>query len=129
MIKVLVVEDDAEARQTLRDLLTLEGFLGRCAATVSEASRMVESTRPDLILLDRVLPDGEGHLVASRMCASCSNVPIVVVTACGDDNNRDQARVFGARDYATKPYHPDDLLRRIEQVLSEDFGNEAWIGR
>lgn len=103
---VLVVDDDPEIRETLKEFLTSEGFRVRCAESAFDAIAMLCAEAPDVILLDLKLPDLEGHFVISRVCANSEwfDVPIIVISACADQDNRALAKALGARDYLMKPF-------------------------
>lgn len=111
-MKILVIEDDASISGPLRDGLVREGFDVEVAETGAAA---LAATPPDLVLLDLGLPDLEGSVVCERLRAT-TNVPIIVVSARGDEMDRVMMLELGADDYVTKPYSLRELVARIRAV-------------
>ncbi len=113
---LLVVDDDVRAQRLLR--LNLEP-LGYRLITVGEAHRVgdaVDVHQPDLILLELQLPGGDGFALCQQIRAT-SSVPIIIVSACGQQADKVRALALGADDYLTKPYDPAELAARIGAVL------------
>lgn len=113
---VLIVDDEPPVRRFLRASLGSHGY--RCieANTLEEATRMATSHRPDLILLDLGLPDGDG-IAFTRSVREWSTVPILVVSARGREEDKVTALDAGADDYLTKPFGTDELLARMRVAL------------
>jgi DNA-binding response OmpR family regulator len=112
-MRLLVVEDDPSISGPLRTGLTREGFDVEIAATAEQA---LAADVPDLVLLDLGLPDLDGRVVCREMRAR-SSVPIIVVTARGDEVERVTLLEAGADDFMVKPYGFRELVARIRAVL------------
>jgi DNA-binding response OmpR family regulator len=114
---ILLVEDEAPIREGLQERLEREGYRVLPAATRREALELLASA-PDLVLLDRRLPDGEGLDVLRAVRAQGLRTAVVVVSARGMADDRVEGLEGGADDYVTKPFHLRELLARIRGVLS-----------
>ena len=114
---ILLVEDDPSIARGLAMNLGLEGFRAVSAADGEEALRLCQSQRPDLVLLDLMLPKLDGLEVIRRLRAQAEDVPIVVLSAKGDEADKVMALSLGADDYVTKPFALDELLARVHAVL------------
>ena len=126
--RVLVVDDEPQIVRGLRVVLRNAGFQVDSAATKEEALDLLAHRPPDAVLLDLVLPDGSGVDV-TREVRTWSNVPIVVVSAVGDEREKVRALDAGADDYVMKPFGSDELTARLRAVLrrSADAGGEPAI--
>jgi two-component system, OmpR family, response regulator RegX3 len=113
---VLVVEDEESITTPLVEALAREGFEAAVAPTAADALRLAGSLEPDLVLLDLMLPDGSG-LDVCRELRRTSRVPIIVVTARGDEADRVVGLELGADDYVVKPFSARELVARIRAVL------------
>jgi two-component system KDP operon response regulator KdpE len=113
---VLVVDDEPQILRALRVILRNAGYQVATAATKSEALDAVSVRPPDAMVLDLVLPDGSGVDVTSEV-RTWSNVPIIVLSALGDEGEKVRALDVGADDYITKPFGTDELLARLRAVL------------
>jgi two-component system KDP operon response regulator KdpE len=113
---VLLVEDEAPLRRFLRATLTARGFRLVEAETAAAAELAATSQRPDLILLDLGLPDGDGIDVTRRL-REWTQVPILVISARGREADKVLALDAGADDYVTKPFGVDELLARMRVAL------------
>lgn len=116
MRTVLVVEDEAKIAQVARDYLARAGFTVALAADAKTALAQVRSAKPDLVVLDLGLPDEDG-LDVIRAVRANSKVPIVVLTARGDESDRVVGLELGADDYVVKPFSPNELVARVRAVL------------
>ena len=116
MTHVLVVDDEPAIVEIVRDYLVDAGFRVSSARSGEEALRLVRSVVPDLIVLDLGLPGVDGLAVA-RTIRQTSTVPIIVLTAHGDEADRVVGLELGADDYVVKPFSPRELLARIRAVL------------
>ncbi|HEX3621919.1 MAG TPA: response regulator transcription factor [Acidimicrobiales bacterium] len=114
--RILVVDDDRATRTLLRRLLTTEGYTVDEAADGASAVEMVEAGTPDLLLLDVMMPDQDGLEVLERLRRT-SDVPIILLTAKGDEADRVLGFRFGADDYVVKPFSSAELAGRIAAVL------------
>jgi two-component system, OmpR family, KDP operon response regulator KdpE len=126
--RVLVVDDEPQIVRGLRVVLRNAGFEVDSAATKEEALDALSHRPPDAVLLDLVLPDGSGVDVC-RQVREWSHVPIVVVSAVGDEREKVRALDAGADDYVTKPFGSQELAARLRAVLRRvsDTGNEPAI--
>jgi CheY-like chemotaxis protein len=117
-LRVLIVEDDEDSATTLRTLLTDRGCEVRVAHSVNECLELYLSARPDVLLCDIGLPDGDGYalLHALRTAAPMPEVPAIALSALARDEDRTRAATVGFADYLTKPYHVDDLVDHIRRV-------------
>ena len=114
--QVLVVEDELQLRRFLRTTLHAHGYRVLEATTGSEALALARQWSPDLVLLDLGLPDCDG-LAVTRQLRAWSTVPIVVVSARGQDADKVQALDEGADDYVSKPFGTGELLARMRVAL------------
>ena len=114
--RVLVVDDEPQIVRGLRVVLRNAGFQVDSAATKEEALDALAHRPPDAVLLDLVLPDGSGVDVC-REVRGWSSVPIVVVSAVGDEREKVRALDAGADDYVTKPFGSAELTARLRAVL------------
>lgn len=116
MIKILMVEDDPLILKNLSELLKNEGFESHQAMTVKEARERLEEKKFDLILLDILLPDGNGFSLFS-MIKSITDTPVIFLTASSDEFSVVTGLDMGADDYIEKPFRPRELISRIKTVL------------
>lgn len=116
MHRILVIEDDAAIRGVLRVLLEAEQYRVVEAETAARAEIEARSHRPDLLLVDLGLPDGDG-LKVIRAVRSYSTVPIVVLSARTMEAHKIAALDVGADDYVTKPFSAPELLARVRSAL------------
>lgn len=114
--RILLVEDEASISTPLVSVLEREGFVPAVAATAAEALRLVRSTEPEVILLDLMLPDGDGRDVC-REIRAFSDVPIIMLTARGTEVDRIVGLEIGADDYVVKPFSSGELIARIRALL------------
>lgn len=120
---VLVVEDEESYVEALRAGLAREGFSVRIARDGAEALTMFDAVRPDLVLLDLMLPKMSGLEVCRRI-RSQANVPIIMVTARDAEIDTVVGLEVGADDYVTKPYRIRELVARMRAVLRRSSGSE-----
>ena len=117
--RILVVEDQEDNRQILRDLLGSAGFEMLEAEDGEAAVAAAAAHRPDLILMDIQLPILDGYEATRRIKAdpALKHIPIIVVTSYALSGDEDKARAAGCDDYVSKPYSPRQLLAKIKQHL------------
>lgn len=115
-ISILAVEDDREIGELVQHLLIREGFDAALAKSGAEMDAWLTKKTPGLILLDVMLPGEDGFSICRRLRAA-GNVPIVMLTAKGEDIDRIIGLELGADDYIAKPFNPRELLARIRAVL------------
>ena len=113
---ILFVEDDRDIRTLLADFLAREGFAVEVAEDGAAADRVLARTRPDLVILDIMLPGEDGLSICRRLRARGA-VPIIMLTAKNDDVDRIVGLELGADDYLGKPFNPRELLARIRAIL------------
>lgn len=114
---VLIVEDDREIRALVTRLLRTNGYRVSTAGDGREMDRVVESARIDLVLLDVMLPGEDGLSLCRRLRARTASLPVIVLSARGDEIDRVLGLELGADDYVAKPFNPRELLARIRAVL------------
>jgi DNA-binding response OmpR family regulator len=121
---VLVVEDEVKLRDVVRAYLEREGLDVLSAASGAEGIMLAASGHPDLVVLDLRLPDIPGEDVARELRRS-GDVPIVILTAKADEDDRIRGFELGADDYLTKPFSPKELILRIKAILRRGRQGEA----
>jgi DNA-binding response OmpR family regulator len=115
-VRILVVEDEESISDPLVASLEREGFHALAAATVASAREALVRDEPDLVLLDVMLPDGDG-LELAREIRKSSDLPIIVLTARGEEIDRVLGLELGADDYVVKPFSSRELIARIKAIL------------
>jgi two-component system, cell cycle response regulator DivK len=117
--RILVVEDQQDNRQILRDLLSAAGFEMTEAENGQEALDTIAKSRPDLILMDIQLPVMDGYEATRRIKAdpALKSIPIIVVTSYALSGDESKARAAGCDAYITKPYSPRQLLAKVREFL------------
>jgi len=113
---ILIVDDDAEIRGLLGEYLQKQGYRATAVADGKGLRVAMEKSRPDVIILDLMLP-GEDGLALCRDLRARSEIPIIMLTARGDETDRIVGLELGADDYVAKPFNPRELLARIKSVL------------
>jgi len=113
---VLIVDDDAEIRALLREYLQKNGYRVSAVADGAGMWAALDKARPDLIVLDLMLP-GEDGLTLCRNLRVRSDIPVIMLTARGDETDRVVGLELGADDYIAKPFSPRELLARLKAVL------------
>ena len=118
--KVLVVDDEENIRRLLRSMLgnkyiVLEAKDGKAATDI------VRSQKPDIILMDIMMPNMDGYTACHTIKQDLATkmIPVIMVTAVGQELNKKLAQEMGADGYITKPFSADELLRQVKQVLGE----------
>ncbi|MBW2342261.1 MAG: response regulator [Deltaproteobacteria bacterium] len=117
--KILVVDDEEDILELLKFNLSREGYQVSCAASGEEALTQVRSKAPDLMVLDLMLPGIDGLEVAKslKQDPETKNIPIVMLTAKGEEADIVTGLELGADDYITKPFSPRILVARVKAVL------------
>jgi two-component system, OmpR family, response regulator RegX3 len=113
---ILLIEDEEAISDPLAAALAREGFTPLVAGTAAQGLALFESRSPDLVLLDVMLPDGDGREVLRRI-RETSRTPVVMLTARGEEMDRVLGLELGADDYVTKPFSAAELAARIRAVL------------
>jgi len=124
MARILVVEDNPDIALALATLLTRSGHVVTRAGDGVEALRVAYDTHPQLVVLDIGLPRLDGWGVLSRI-RELSDIPVLLLTAAGRDEDKVRGLRSGADDYLTKPFHNAELVARID-VLLRRAGGAAW---
>jgi two-component system KDP operon response regulator KdpE len=129
--RVLVVDDEPQIVRGLKIILRDAGYAVESAETKAQALALLGSRPPDALVLDLVLPDGEGVEVCKAV-RSFSGLPILVLSAIGDEREKVRALDAGADDYVTKPFGTDELLARLRAVMRRSAdpggGPELTVG-
>jgi two-component system OmpR family response regulator len=115
-LQLLLVDDEAALREPLADYLSRQGFGVVQAASAAEARTFLRDSRPDLVLLDVMMP-GEDGLSLCRYLTESRQVPTIFLTARGEATDRIVGLEIGADDYVVKPFEPRELVARIRSVL------------
>ena len=120
--RILVIEDDAPIRRGIVDALTFAGFQTHEAAALDEGLDMALGADCDLILLDLVLPtgkasSGDGMSILAQVRQTRPTLPVIILTARGEESDRVKGLRLGADDYVVKPFSVDELLARVDAVL------------
>ena len=113
---ILAVDDDPQLLRLVTKNLQLEGYDVEAASDGQQALDQIESTKFDLVILDVMMPKLDGFAVCERV-REFSNVPIIIVTALGQDNDKIRGLDLGADDYLTKPFSVAELLARVRAVM------------
>ncbi|MEO1074046.1 MAG: response regulator [Pseudomonadota bacterium] len=113
---VLVVDDEADIRESLCAHLERSGFAAASAASAAEARDWLSSHKADLVLLDIMMP-GEDGLSLCRHLREVDKTPVILLTALADDTDKIVGLEIGADDYVTKPFNPRELVARIRAVI------------
>lgn len=121
--RILVIDDEPEITRALRSILTAHGYEPVVAATVAEGLDALRRRHPDLLLLDLVLPDGNGLDVTRTIRQELGlDLPIIVLSAHGEEEGKVQALDLGADDFLTKPFGVRELLARMRAALRRAGG-------
>ncbi|MDT3737563.1 MAG: response regulator [Denitratisoma sp.] len=125
--RILVVDDDPELRELLRGYLGGNGFEVDVAADGAAMRSRIAAAAPDLVILDLMLPGEDGLALcrALRAASATSALPILMLTARGEDTDRIVGLEMGADDYLPKPFNPRELLARIRSILRRAGENAA----
>jgi two-component system KDP operon response regulator KdpE len=114
--RILVVDDEPQIRRALRTALTGHGYEVEVAENGEEALTLLPSWQPDALVLDLVMPDIDGTEIL-RQTRTWSDVPVIVLSARGQERDKVHALDLGADDYLTKPFGMDELLARVRAIL------------
>ncbi|MEX0750904.1 MAG: response regulator transcription factor [Dehalococcoidia bacterium] len=119
---VLAVDDEAGILRLIKLELSTQGFRVVTAENGEQALRMAEEHRPDIVLLDIVMPDITG-LEVMRKLRERTNIPVILLTAKGSDADKVRGLEMGADDYLAKPFSPEELSARVRAVLRRALGS------
>jgi two-component system OmpR family response regulator/two-component system phosphate regulon response regulator OmpR len=123
--KILVVDDDARLRDLLTRYLTEQGFQVAALADATQLDKKLQRDPPHLVVLDLMLPGEDGLAVCRRLRGAGEMVPIIMLTAKGEDVDRIVGLEMGADDYLPKPFNPRELVARIHAVLRRHGQRDA----
>lgn len=121
---VMIVEDEPKITQILVEYLELEGFECETLSDGSKAVERIESAKPDFVILDLMLPGKDG-LSICREVRQRSDVPILILTARGDELDRLRGLELGADDYVCKPFSPREVVSRVKTIMRRARGASA----
>jgi two-component system OmpR family response regulator len=116
-LRVLVVEDETNIAELLSMALRYEGFAAETAGSGNEALERFDEFRPQVLILDVMLPDFDGFEVARRIAGRSSGVPIIFLTARDTTEDKIRGLTLGGDDYVTKPFSLEELIARIRAIL------------
>ena len=117
LFRVLIVEDEAKLRNSLVEGLRLEEWTVTGVGTEAEARRCLDTQEFDLVVLDWMLPDGDGLELARRLHAQQKTIPILMMSARGGSAVKDRVLEAGATGFLAKPFSFDDLLKQSRALL------------
>jgi Response regulators consisting of a CheY-like receiver domain and a winged-helix DNA-binding domain len=120
--RVLVVDDEPSITDTIATALSYEGFVVETAADGRSAVQLIDEFRPDLVILDVMLPDVDGISIARRLRFSHVETPILFVTARDSPSDRVEGLTAGADDYVTKPFTLAEVIARVHAILRRTYG-------
>ena len=123
---ILVVDDDPAIRQLVGDFLAQHGFRTAGAASGLEMDRLIAADRPALVVLDLMLPGEDGLTICRRLVAA--NIPVIMLSALGEEMDRIIGLELGADDYLPKPSSPRELLARVRAVLRRQHTASETVG-
>jgi len=123
--KILVIDDDPALRQLLADYLNRHGYDTLIASDATDLPERIARYSPDLLVLDRMMPGGDGAEACRRLRDQNEDIPVVLLTARDETVDRIVGLEAGADDYLGKPFDPRELLARIEAVLRRKRGPSA----
>lgn len=116
-MKILIIEDDSSIQTLLKLSLKVEGYEARTVGTLAAGISELSSGEVDLVLLDLTLPDGSGFELLQTMQQEYTSIPVIVLTAKNEMNDKILGFQLGADDYLTKPFETRELLERIKAVM------------
>jgi len=117
LTKILVVDDDPSLRRLLADYLNRNGYDALIAENASDLQTRIDRYHPHLVVLDRMLPDGDGLEACRQLRSAGEETPIIMLSGRDETNDKIAGLQAGADDYLGKPFSPQELLARIETVL------------
>ena len=124
--RILLIEDDPEIAQTLRDVLEARDYTIHHAPDGESGEAMVEDLRPDLVILDLMLPDADGLILCANIKATL-DVPIIICSATERKRDAVLGLKLGADDFVPKPFEPAELEARVEAVLRRAASSQAAV--
>ena len=132
ILHILVVDDDDRIRSLLKDYLSDNNYIVSTAENAEQAKKKIEYIKFDILILDVMMPGQDGYDL-TKYIKKKTNIPIILLTAKGDVENRIKGLEIGADDYIGKPFEPKELLLRIKNILDKknkiDVTSKHTIGR
>ena len=125
MSRILLVEDNASLARGLCSNLEFEGHLVELAGTATEGLQLARALAVDLIILDLMLPDGDGYRVLRDLREAGDETPVLILSALGEEADKVRGFRFGADDYVTKPFGLLELIARVDALLRRARPREA----
>ena len=122
---IIIIEDEKNICNFIETVLSPQGYQVTCANTGTDGLKLIESLKPDVVLLDLGLPDMDG-LELIQEVRSTSALPIIVISARTQEKSKVAALDQGADDYLTKPFLTQELLLRIQRILQRCYRGELW---
>ncbi len=126
---VLVIEDDGAIRRGIVDALKFEGYVTTEAGRAAEGKQKALNGAYDLLLLDLVLPGGDGFDILRAVRADRPSTPVIILTARGEEGDRVRGLKLGADDYVVKPFSVKELLARVQAVLRRSPERPKALGK
>ncbi len=123
--QIAVVDDHQDIRDLVKRFLEQHGVKAITARDGKELDALLQSTKPDLIVLDIMLPGEDGVSICKRLRSAGNRIPVIMLTAMSEDTDRIVGLEIGADDYMTKPFNPRELLARIKAVLRRAAGSSG----
>jgi DNA-binding response OmpR family regulator len=125
MTRVLIIEDNADLAYGLRNNLEIEGYEVEVAADGARGLERARVVRPDLVILDLMLPEMDGFRVLRALRGDDLSMPVLILTARGEESDKVRGLKLGADDYVTKPFGLLELLARVEVLLRRNARRDA----
>jgi DNA-binding response OmpR family regulator len=125
--KILVVEDDAHIRLGLEEILKAEGYIVESCGRGDEATERISKAKPQLVILDVMLPGKSGYEICKNLRARKVPIPILMLTAKGQELDKVVGLDAGADDYVTKPFGLRELLARVKALLRRSHGTAGAV--
>ena len=121
MVKILVVDDDIHATTLFKTILTAKGYEAIIVNDSATAVQEANTTNPELIILDLMMPEPNGFEVCKMLRAGpkFSRTPIVIFTAMGDNESKKTALEIGADEFLTKPFRVEELMHKIQTLIAQ----------
>lgn len=123
MKKILIADDNKQITSILEEFAKKEGYIPIIALDGADASKKFEEEKPDIVLLDVMMPKKDGFEVC-REIRKTSNIPVIMITARGEDFEKIMGLDIGADDYIVKPFSPGEVMARIRSVLRRIGNND-----
>jgi two-component system, OmpR family, alkaline phosphatase synthesis response regulator PhoP len=124
-VKILLIEDNANLAFGLSRSLQAEGFEVEVEGDGAEGLKRANETKPDLIVLDLMLPGMDGYTVLDHLRSAGNKVPVLILTARGEETDKISGFRLGADDYVTKPFSLSELIARVQAILRRSRGSDS----